>query len=153
MLQVVWFLYLKYNGISVLKKSPEVNIQLKFFLLFISCQMLHNKSPQNLEAYDSNSVLFLMGCARQEFRSNLAGWFWLEISPEDKQMSAWSVGIWRLDLGCRIHFQDGPLTWTHLNQMCNFHPSLLYSTATLLSLVNNYNVWKLNIQNRIEGMR
>lgn len=114
--------------------------------------MLHNKSSQNLEAYDGNSVLFLMGCACQEFRSSLAGWFWLEISPEYKQVSAWSVGIWRLDLGWRIHFQDGPLTWTHLNQMCNFCLSLLYSTATLLSLVNNYNIWKLNIQNGIEGM-
>lgn len=79
----------------------------------ISYQSLCNKLLQNLAAWNNKHLLSHTFSVALEFRSSLAGWFWLRVSHEVavKMLTMTSVTSWRPDWGWRIHLHGGSYTW------------------------------------------
>lgn len=91
------FLFPSSQGICALSPSPYWNS-------CISCLLLHNKSPQNLEAWSNNKhLLSLTVSVDQKLESSLAKCLWLEVPHE-------AVVISRLEWSWNVHFQVGWLT-------------------------------------------
>lgn len=65
-----------------------------------------------------------------KFRTGLAGCFWVRVPPVVAvKLSVGAGVIWGLDWDCRIHFQDGLLTW------CSVPSHVGLSTGSLCVLM------------------
>lgn len=98
---------------DILSFPVIINEAISKLLCFLFCK-LYSSISYCCKTYYPKKNKYLLSYiifAYQEFRSGLAGRFWLRVSWSCSQTLGQATVIWKHDWGWRITFQDYFLTW------------------------------------------